>query len=126
MKPIRILLLLSLLASAACASAGTQGGGTRSRNDALTAEDIATAQVTTLYDAISRLQPGWLQAARSGEVAVFVNGSMVGGVDFLTEIPASQVREVRFLNRSSLRTELSPRQAEGLTGAILVRTARGG
>jgi type IV pilus biogenesis protein CpaD/CtpE len=124
MKPFRHLLSALLLLVAACASTGSTTGSTRSPYDALTAEDIASTGTNTAYDAISRLQPGWLQAARSGQVAIFVNGTPAGGVNFLHQIPASQVSEARFLNQRSLRAELSPTQAEGLTGAILIRTAR--
>jgi hypothetical protein len=123
MHPSRTLLLALALA-AACGTAQTGPGVAPHSRSVLTAEQIAAANVNTAYDALSRLQPGWLQSARSGHVGIFINGTMAGGVDFLHQLPASQIGEARYVNRGNLRSELSPTQAEGLTGAILIRTSR--
>jgi hypothetical protein len=121
-------LLLALVLTAACGAAQT-GSEDRPRptsRDLLTAEQVAATGLTSAYDVISRLQPGWLQSARGSTVAVFVNGSMVGDVEFLRELPASQVAEARYITYRNLQAELGAAKAYGLNGAIMIRTSRPG
>jgi hypothetical protein len=82
----------------------------RSQGDVLTADEIARSiGVTTAMDAVKLLRPLFLHreaklnATDKGEIAVYVNASHVGGVDALSTIPISAVREIRFLRQAEAR-----------------------
>lgn len=117
-------LLLALLLTAACGGVQAAPGTAPRSRYILTADEIAAAGVNTAYDALMRLQPGWVHGAREGRVGVFINGSMVGDITFLHELPANQIGEARYVVRGALRAELGERRAKGLTGAIMIRTSR--
>lgn len=128
--PIRrtALAALLLLASACAppATAGNPADAPRTRRDLITHPQIAATEQNNLYDAIQRLQPRWLvpQGTLNTVIGVFVNGAPVGGVEFLRQIPASSVEEVRFLDNRAINAELTTRQADGLGSAIMVATRR--
>jgi hypothetical protein len=118
-----------LLLASACAPTATGGNPAdtpRTRRDLITHTQIAATEQHTLYDAIQRLQPRWLvpQGTLRTVIGVFVNGAPVGGVEFLRQIPATSVEEVRFLDNRAINAELTTRQADGLGSAIMVATRR--
>ena len=99
-------LSFALVLLAACVSAGTQEARTSpSRSvdrDVMTAADIADSHATTAYEAIERSRPRFLltNVDRGPTVPrlVFLNGVVLGGgLDELRSIPASSVREIRFV-----------------------------
>ena len=111
---LRHLALAALvLLSAGCAAAPQGHDPTappRSPRNALTYEQIAATQQSTLYEAIQRLQPSWLRPPTRGwsdNIGVFLNGAHVGGVEFLRQFPATQAQEVRYLNAHAVEAELS-------------------
>lgn len=131
MKINRLALYALVLLASACApvGAGNSTDGvrtTRPRRDLITQEQIAATEQHTLFDAIQRLQPSWLvpQGTLDTIIGVFVDGTAVGGIDFLRQMPASQVQEVRFLNNRAIGAELTTRQAAGLGSAIMVMSRR--
>jgi hypothetical protein len=68
----------------------------------MTAADIADSHATTAYEAIERSRPRFLltNVDRGPTVPrlVFLNGVVLGGgLDELRSIPASSVREIRFV-----------------------------
>jgi hypothetical protein len=128
MKINRLALSALILLASACApaTAGDPATAPRTRRDLITQEQIAATEQHSLYDAIQRLQPNWLvpQGSLNTIIGVFVNGAQVGGVDFLRQIPASSVQEVRFLNNRAIGAELTTRQAAGLGSAIMITNRR--
>jgi hypothetical protein len=126
----RTVLAALVLLTSACASAPAgerPAGAPRVRRDLITYEQIVATEQHTLFDAIQRLQPGWLTPQGNGlntVIGVFMNGARVGGIDFLRQIPASQVQEVRFLNNRGIGAELTTRQAAGLGSAIMITGRR--
>lgn len=125
----RCLLLALLILAAACGSAQVpQENRPRTRSDVLTLEDIQRSELLNMFEVIQRLQPSWLRAPQTRqhnlEVAVFMDGMRVGSVEFLRNIPASQVAEARYLNSRQISTELSSRQAFGVGAAIMLRSHR--
>ncbi len=89
----------------------------------LTAEEIANgAQITTAYDAVSRLRPMWLspsdltiqsagmagQSVRVAQVRVYVNDFNVGDVDYLKSVAAESVQELRFLSQNETASRFGP------------------
>jgi hypothetical protein len=110
--------LLLCLVLAGCASGSTGGGG---GGDVLAAEDLATVSNLSLYDAIQRLRPRWLQP-RAGQPLprVMMNGSQMGGVEVLRGMQATDVSSVRFLDARDATT----RYGTGYTGGAIELVSR--
>ena len=127
----RLLILLALVGAAACGAPSEvpPEDRPRTRSDRLTQEEIQRTELTTMYDVIQRLQPGWLRSprmqGRNLDIGVFVDNVLVGNADFLRQIPASQVTEARYLNSRQITAELTGNQSAGLGGAIMLSTRRG-
>lgn len=126
----RIALAALVLLAAACAT-GPQGSdptaGPRSPRNAVTYDQLAGTQQTSLYDALQRLQPSWLRPPARGfdqEIGVFLNGARVGGLEFLRQFPATQAQEVRYLDARAVEAELTGNQSRGLGGAIMISGRR--
>src|ERR1700693_5779425 len=111
---VKHLYLLAVLASIGCAaSSGTSGtpypAGSRKAN-ILTFNEIAAAHadVTTAYDAVSRLRPNWLAShgvtsttaggTDTQYATVFVDGQAYGDIESLRNIPVYHVGEFRYYN----------------------------
>jgi hypothetical protein len=99
-------LSFGLVLLAACLNARTrqlQPGPTRSLDrSVITEAEITDSYATTAYDAIDRLRPRFLltnvDLGPTAPRLVFLNGVVLGGgVDELRSIPASSVREIRFV-----------------------------
>lgn len=129
---IRRLFLLSLLLLAAAGCASTQTATptdrTRTRSDRLVHEEIVRTNLSTMYDVIQRLQPGWLRPqydrGAPGSIGVFMDGARVGDAEFLRSIPASQVGEARFLSHREIAAELTRSQQIGIGSAIMLTSRR--
>lgn len=124
----RLFILALLLASACGYSQVEPENRTRTRSDRLTQEEILRTQMTNMYDVIQRLQPGWLTPQRErglpAPIGVFVDNVRVGNVDFLRQIPATQVAEARFLSNRDIAAELTTRQQAGIASAIMLTSRR--
>ena len=125
----RLFSLAVVLLATACGSAQVAPENrTRTRADRLTMEEIQRTELLNMYEVIQRLQPSWLIApqnrGRAMEVGVFMDGTRVGNVEFLRNIPASQVAEARYLRGSAVTTEISSRQAFNLGAAIMLTSHR--
>ncbi|HEX2081781.1 MAG TPA: hypothetical protein VHG08_29015 [Longimicrobium sp.] len=126
----RLLILLSLVAAAACGAPSEvpPEDRPRTRSDRLTQQEIQRTELTTIFDVIQRLQPAWLRSPRTQginlDIGVFLDGQRVGGVEFLRQYPASQVTEVRYLNSREVNAELTGNQSVGLGAAIMLSTRR--
>lgn len=118
MKTHWSVLLLALLAVTlgGCASpsggtAATQQSSSRPRTsrDVITAEELATIDAQTALQAVQRLRPNFLQT-RGGasmsinqgpvNVVVYVDQTRMGGPNSLSQIPVTEIREIRYLNAS--------------------------
>jgi hypothetical protein len=126
----RLFLLSLLLAAAGCASTQTAApvDRTRTRSDRLLNEEIVRTNLSTMYDVIQRLQPGWLRPqydrGAPAPIGVFMNGARVGDAQFLRSIPASQVGEARFLSHREISGELTRSQQIGIGSAIMLTSVR--
>ena len=126
----RMLTLLVLLAANACGNTSEvpPEDRPRTRSDRLSAQEIQRTELTTMYDVIARLQPAWLRSPRTSginlDIGVFMDGALVGGLEFLRQIPASQVTEARYLSQREVQAELTRMQSAGLGGAIMLSTRR--
>jgi hypothetical protein len=105
-RSARYLVLGTLLACcvlAACASAASsRSSGAKSTR--LTQEELATTNSGNLYDAISKLRPEWLTSRGPTSatdptpttVHVFVNGTLLGDVDYLRQVQWTDVNGIRY------------------------------
>jgi len=128
---VRISIALALagaLAGCASASGSSQNAGPGRNPDVLTAEEIATTDARTAYDAVARLRPRFLIVRGDNHVAptplrVIVNDVPHANTDALRAIRADEVIEIRYLSSS----EASLRWGTGYPdGALVVRTLAGG
>jgi len=102
------LALVLAVSLGGCASTG----GTRTRSGSgttLSKEQLASANSDNLYDAIVKLRPDWLSSRgpvsvtdpTPSSVDVYMNGSMLGKVDYLREVRLGDVTEVRYWDAGS-------------------------
>lgn len=95
-------ILAAVLWLSGCAGASkqrTSGNGT-----VLTQEQLTNTNSTSLYDAILKLRPDWLSTRGPSSMtdptptlaSVYMNGSMLGKVDYLRQMVALDVTEVRY------------------------------
>lgn len=125
-----LVLSLILVATGACASAGTQSSSGSS--DKLSKAQILESQTSSAYDAVSRLRPNWLRPAgmtisgmNSGgapSVLVYVDGQRMGGVDVLRTITTAQVMSMEFLSPTRAATVLSDMSSNATSAVIVVNT----
>lgn len=123
MRPAKLVILALSFSLAACASAAksaTTAASTASSNR-ITADEIATANVATAYDAVYSLHRPWfrdMSAGASGEVFVYVdNRALDEGKEALRQIPAGEVATIDYLKSADAVLRFGPR-AKG--GAIIV------
>lgn len=119
-----------LLVAAACATAGG-GAGARPVN-VISAEEIASIDVRTAYEAVMRLQPSWLnhpvytvvsggdRAPRTPAVGdassphVYVGNANVGNADYLRDIDATDVLELRYYDAMQATSRFGPGHPGGV------------
>jgi hypothetical protein len=101
-----LTLSVGLVLLAACLNARTRELQTRPTRsfdrNFITEAEITDSYATTAYDAIDRLRPLFLltnvDVGPTASRLVFFNGVVLGGgVNELRSIPASSVREIRFV-----------------------------
>ena len=114
MRASRLAAILVVWALVGCARAATQTGGegggeaqattNRARRATLTQEQLAATNSLNLYDAIQKLRPDWLTTRGAVSVSnpelavasVYMNGTMLGKADYLKQMRALDVTEVRY------------------------------
>jgi hypothetical protein len=124
---LRFFALGALAFQAACATSPSFGttatlrrSNVRQAPGLITIVDLtALADGRDLYSAISTLRPTFLRP-HGGEASVALDGILVGSVNFLRNIPASTVKEVRLLNGPEATFRFGPRHA----GAVIAVTTR--
>ena len=127
------LYVVAVAAIFGCAPAsgtsGTSGASAAPRRaDYLTAEEIvaANADVTTAYDALSRLRPNWLVShgttsfnPGNGFAIVYMDGQRYGDVNSLRNIQASEIADIRYYDVTQAGARFGWRAGPG--GVIEVR-----
>jgi len=107
------------------------------RSNVLTSEEIQRANVGSAYDAVQTLRPRWLQGPRElnrlpanadqsahpAGIAVYINEVSMGDVDYLKEIPAGTILELRWLSPFEAANHFGPTEGQA---AIIVTLKRGG
>jgi hypothetical protein len=116
-------------ASIACSSGGSKSSSAAPRADRtlLTMEEITRAGSQDAYTAVQALRPHWLtkrgisSVNMSETIKVYLDGNLMGGPEFLRQITANSISNIRHLDG------LEATQRYGLdhgVGAILVFTRR--
>ena len=98
-------LLGGLVLLTACHKSGQLSTGLRPASspasEVISEAEIADSHATTAYEAIQLSRPLFLtsklDAAPLAEREVYLNGTRLGGIGELRAIPASYVREIRFV-----------------------------
>ena len=134
MKTRLSLLVLVVLALSVGGCASKSGGAAatqqssrpRTSRDVITAEELAAIDAQTALQAVQRLRPNFLQtrggasmSVTSGpvNVVVYVDQTRMGGPNSLSQIPVTEIREIRYLNA----TDATQRYGTGHgAGAIIV------
>ena len=102
----RLALSLTLAAAAACGTTAPYGfhraiGAPFPSHDLLGEAEIANAHASTAYEAIVRLRPTFIswqrQTTGNERRLVYVDGTLMGGLEWLQAIPATDIHEVRLL-----------------------------
>jgi hypothetical protein len=100
----RTITLAALGLAIGCASASTQRDGTPASSTRLTQEQLATTNSDNLYEAIAKLKPEWVTSRGPVSVtdptpavaSVYMNGSLLGKVDYLRQMRVIDVTDVRY------------------------------
>lgn len=125
---IRVLVPAVGLALLACASGPSSGGTSRNR-DVITLEEIEAQPISTAYDLVQRVRPGWFRnrgpsSIRGGSPSlpvVYVDEVWSGGLDALRRVSTQIVREIRFINGRDATTKWGLDHGGGV---IMVLTGR--
>lgn len=125
-----ISLVALLFFVAGCASAGGTSGGTRRNANTLQKEEMQASGVATLYDAVVRLRPRWLdtrdalQSTSEGgsRVVVFQDQSLLGNPEILKQYSIDSVIELRYLDGTKATSTLPVLGSRQVKGAIIMVT----
>ena len=131
------IVALTVLSLSVVTLAGQSPLAAQRRSNVLTSEEIERANVGSAYDAVQALRPRWLEgprelsrmpahandAARPAGIAVYINDVSRGDVDYLKEIPAAGVLELRWLSPFEAANRFGPTEGQS---AIVVTLKRGG
>jgi hypothetical protein len=119
--------LVVILAVLAACSGNTSGAAPKPRTDrsVLTLEEITKAGAQDAFTAVQALRPHWLSTRGTNSVRmpatvkVYLDGNLMGGVEFLRQITVSSISSIRHMDA------LEATQRYGLdhgAGAILMFT----
>jgi len=114
-----------LMPTACVTGTGTSAGGDPNR---LTQEQIAAANVSTLYDVVQRLRPRWIEVRSQRtfeletEVLVVLNRTVLGGVDELRNLGVEIAAEMEYMTGSQAHGEFSLPGNRHVEGVVIVRT----
>ena len=120
---IPAIAILALLGAGCNASTGPRAP--RANVNVITAEEIAGAHLSDAYSLVQNLRPNWLRVRGTSTlsvpevVRVYLDGSLLGGTDYLRQIATHSIHSLQYLSG------VDATQRFGLdhgAGAILVST----
>lgn len=127
MSGSRYWLVVLVALSSACAPAAQGTGGGPARNSQLiTTEEIKHSTASNAYVLVESLRPRWLARGSrqtltgAPEVAVYMGGVRLGGVEVLRSIATSEVAELRFLDAGAAQSRFG---SGHMAGVILLTPA---
>jgi hypothetical protein len=129
-KPlVKLLPLVALAGSIACASAGKSSASHSSER--ITAAEIATSGASNALELIERLQPQWLRArgqasigggGRSQLIVVYLDGHRLGDLTSLRTLSVTGIQSMKWLDATRAATVLTDVGSDPIAGAIIIRT----
>ena len=103
--------------AAGCAAQGARTGG---QHNVVTSEDLTRAGDVSLYDALVQIRPSFLRArvipgasSAPEPVHVFVDGLKMEGIDYLRQVMARNVKEVRYLEPQQANARFGGNNSSG-------------
>ncbi|HUQ47969.1 MAG TPA: hypothetical protein VM053_06970 [Gemmatimonadaceae bacterium] len=125
-----VVISLSLIATAACASSGAQKSS--GSPDKLSRAEIEATNSTSVYDVINRLRPNWLrppgmtmtgiQNSGAQRVTVYLDNQPLGGIETLRTITTLTVASMEFLSPTRAANVVSNLPNGIATAVILIKT----
>ncbi len=106
----RTLLAIVVPVTVACA---TTGGMADRNNDVIERDELLTAQVSDLYQAVERLRPLWLRSrgirsfTQTTEIAVVRDGAYFGPLETLRTIPADQAFRLEYMDGATVASRVA-------------------
>lgn len=122
------VLMLLLLVCTACVTGGrADGRGVRRDLRVLSLDEMRASGATTLYDAVERLRPNWLNVrapARSlgleTGVVVYQGNNLLGDPGILRQYHLDGVLELRYLDGPTASSTLPGLGSRHVAGAIVI------
>ena len=116
------LVTACLLVLTACAGGRpSRPTGTDGDRYHIERSELEATRLPTLFDAVQQLRPFWLTHA-NGDVAVYLNNQLVGGVSNLRRISVHLTEDARYMSATEAQVRFGP--SNGLRPAILVQIRR--
>jgi hypothetical protein len=126
-RMVWVIGLAVVTALAGCASGG--GSGSSGDRNRITAEELGTVDVSTLFEVVQRLRPRWLEVrsprAMGGlatEIVVFLDRTYVGGVEELRGLGPEVAVWLQYRSGSDVAGELFVPGDRHVEGAIIVHS----
>ena len=125
-RTVHCALAALIVVTAACTTQ-TRSGSPVSERAVLSSEEMLKAGFPDVFTTVQSLRPQWLQRRggtslrRSGEIKVYLDGSLLGNTESLKQITTRSISTIRYF------TGLEASERWGLDhdmGAILVTTRR--
>jgi hypothetical protein len=106
----------------ACAAAGAPSSGIERNSNLITEQEVAETHATNAYEVITKARPTYLRSrgrstinARTSEFAsVYLDGQVYGDIGTLKNIPAQQIREIRYYSASDAVTKFGMQTGSGV------------
>jgi hypothetical protein len=130
MKRVLLSVVGVWVLAALLVGCGATGEGARIDMNRLTAEEIASVDVSTLYEVVQRLRPRWLEVraprgAFDGPetlIVVFMDRTYLGGVDELRRLGRETATSLEYMTGSRAQAQLSGIGGRHIEGAVIVHT----
>lgn len=138
---LRLLVALPFICAAVgCSSTGTKANTSataKANPDLISTAEIDSQTFRDAYDVVQRLRPNWFtrksgsSAARrmgtSGSgLVVYLDNARMGGVEALRQLNTSGIESLQFMDAAIATATLPGLGSSVISGAIVVRTRRGG
>lgn len=122
---VLMVVTLAVMLGTGCASTGSSGEESSDRPDRLSRDQIASVDVSNLYDVVQRLRPRWLRTqqrsfSRETRIVVVQNGTVIGEIGILRNMSPSGVTELRYMDGDTAAATLVGARSGFIEGAIII------
>jgi hypothetical protein len=98
---------------------GSGAGKSVGLREVLMSDEIAKANVSTAYEAVSRLRPYFLQTRGTAYPIVYVDNVRYGDVTSLREIAVQNIDRIEYISASDATTRFGTGHAGGVIMVIM-------